>query len=82
MAIDPTLRDALSAVTPASLARALARAGVKACTPHGLSARGSATVVGAAYTMRMIPARDDAARAEEHAGEPQSPDHLVCLDAR
>ncbi|KTS10966.1 dimethylmenaquinone methyltransferase [Methylobacterium radiotolerans] len=61
MAIDPTLRDALSAVTPASLARALARAGVKACTPHGLSARGSATVVGAAYTMRMIPARDDAA---------------------
>lgn len=41
MAIDPTLRDALSAVTPASLARALARAGVKACTPHGLSARGA-----------------------------------------
>ncbi|MEE7447698.1 dimethylmenaquinone methyltransferase [Methylobacterium radiotolerans] len=60
MAIDPTLRDALSAVTPASLARALTRAGVKAFTPHGLAARGSGTAVGPAYTMRMIPARDDA----------------------
>lgn len=61
MAIDPTLRDALSAVTPASLARALTRAGVKAFSPHGLSPRGSQTVIGPAYTLRMIPARDDAA---------------------
>lgn len=59
MAIDPTLRDALSAVTPASLARALTRAGMKAFSPRGLSG-GSGTVIGPAYTLRMIPARDDA----------------------
>ena len=59
MAIDPTLRDALSAVTPASLARALTRAGVKAFSPRGLSGRGG-TAIGEAYTLRMIPARDDA----------------------
>ncbi|SDN21476.1 Regulator of RNase E activity RraA [Methylobacterium phyllostachyos] len=61
MAIDPTLRDALSAVTPASLARALTRAGVKAFSPRGLSARSSNSAIGTAYTLRMIPARDDAA---------------------
>ena len=60
MAIDPTLRDALSAVTPASLARALTRAGVKAFSPHGLSGRGG-SAIGPAYTVRMIPARNDAA---------------------
>lgn len=59
MAIDSTLRDALSAVTPASLARALTRAGVKAFSPRGLSASGG-TAIGRAYTVRMIPARDDA----------------------
>ena len=61
MAIDPTLRDALSAVTPASLARALTRAGVKAFSPHGLSPPRRQIVIGPAYTLRMIPARDDAA---------------------
>ena len=60
MAIDPTLHDALSAVTPASLARALTRAGVKAFSPRGLSGRGG-SAIGEAYTLRMIPARDDAA---------------------
>ena len=60
MAIDPTLRDALSAVTPASLARALSRAGVKAFSPRGLTGHGE-SAVGPAYTMRMIPARNDAA---------------------
>ncbi|MCJ2053110.1 dimethylmenaquinone methyltransferase [Methylobacterium sp. J-070] len=59
MAIDPTLRDALSAVTPASLARALTRAGVRAFSPRGLSGRGG-VAIGEAYTLRMIPARDDA----------------------
>lgn len=62
MPIDPTLRDALSAVTPASLARALVRAGVRSFSPHGLSARGGgATAIGPAYTVRMIPARGEAA---------------------
>ena len=60
MAIDPTLRDALSAVTPASLARALTRAGVKAHSVQGLTGRGG-SAIGTAYTLRMIPARDDAA---------------------
>jgi regulator of RNase E activity RraA len=60
MAIDPTLRDALSAVTPASLARALSRAGVKAFSPRGLTGPGE-SAIGPAYTMRMIPARNDAA---------------------
>jgi regulator of RNase E activity RraA len=59
MAIDPTLRDALSAVTPASLARALTRAGVKAHSAQGLTGRGG-RAIGIAYTLRMIPARDDA----------------------
>ena len=59
MAIDPTLRDALSAVTPASLARALTRAGVKAFSPRGLAGRGE-RAIGEAYTLRMIPARGDA----------------------
>ncbi|MGH1572253.1 dimethylmenaquinone methyltransferase [Methylobacterium sp. P31] len=59
MAIDPTLRDALSAVTPASLARALTRAGVKAFSPRGLSGSGG-TAIGPAYTLRMIPAREEA----------------------
>src|SRR5689334_11437674 len=60
MAIDPTLRDALSAVTPGSLARALSRAGVKAFSPRGLSGHGG-SAIGPADTLRMIPARNDAA---------------------
>ena len=59
MAIDPTLRDALTAVTPASLARALTRAGLRAFSPRGLSGR-NGSAIGTAYTLRMIPARDDA----------------------
>ena len=62
MPIDPTLRDALSAVTTASLARALSRAGVRAFGPRGLTARGGGTTaIGPAYTVRMIPARGEAA---------------------
>ena len=59
MAIEPTLRDALSAVTTASLARALTRAGVKAFSPRGLPGRGG-SAIGPAYTLRMIPARGEA----------------------
>lgn len=59
MPIDSTLRDALSAVTTASLARALTRAGVRAFRPHGLSGGSSVTAVGPAYTLRMVPARGD-----------------------
>lgn len=67
MPIDPTLRDALSAVTTASLARALVRAGVRAFSPHGLSPHGlsagggGARAIGPACTVRMIPARGEAA---------------------
>jgi regulator of RNase E activity RraA len=60
MAIDPTLRDALSAVTTASIARALERAGLRDFAPLGLSARrGGTTIVGPAHTLRMVPARGE-----------------------
>jgi regulator of RNase E activity RraA len=81
MAIDPTLRDALSAVTPASLARALARAGVTAFAPRGLVARGGGTVVGPAFTLRMIPARDDGAGDLAAAIEGVPDGAVVVIDA-
>lgn len=59
MPIDPTLRDALSAVTTASLVRVLAKRGVAACTFEGLS--GQRHAVGPAATLRMIPARGEGA---------------------
>ena len=59
MPIDPTLRDALSAVTTASLVRVLARRGVAACSFEGLAGKGHA--VGPAVTLRMIPARGEGA---------------------
>lgn len=79
MVIDPTLRDALSAVTPGSLARALTRAGVKAFSPRGLSGRGSA--IGIAYTLRMIPARDDAAGDVAAAFDAVPAGAVVVIDA-
>ncbi|MCJ2133925.1 dimethylmenaquinone methyltransferase [Methylobacterium sp. J-026] len=81
MAIDPTLRDALSAVTPASLARALTRAGVKAFSPRGLSPGTSGSAIGIAYTLRMIPARDDAAGDLAAAIDAVPEDSLVVIDA-
>ncbi len=58
MAIDPTLRDALSAVTTASIARALERAAFGTSRLWVLSARtGGTTIVGPAHTLRMVPAR-------------------------
>lgn len=59
MAIDPTLRDALSAVTTASIGRALERAGLRDFAPVGLTRRSSTTVVGPAHTLRMVPARGE-----------------------
>ncbi|MBE7196615.1 MAG: dimethylmenaquinone methyltransferase [Parafilimonas terrae] len=80
MAIDTTLRDALSAVTPASLARALTRAGVKAFSPLGLTVRGG-TAIGTAYTLRMIPARDDAAGDIAAAIDAVPEGSVVVIDA-
>ncbi|MCJ2085582.1 dimethylmenaquinone methyltransferase [Methylobacterium sp. E-005] len=80
MAIDPTLRDALSAVTPASLARALMRAGVKAFSPLGLTLRGG-TAIGTAFTLRMIPARDDAAGDIAAAIDAVPEGSVVVIDA-
>ncbi len=59
--IDQTLRDALLAVSPASLARTLARRGVRAHAFAGLEVRASTPVAGPAHTLRLIPARDEAA---------------------
>ena len=61
MPIDPSLRDALAAVTTASLARALARRGIANCTLRGVAPRssGSGTVVGEAFTLRLIPSRGE-----------------------
>lgn len=81
MAIDPTLRDALSAVTSASLARALTRAGVKAFSPRGLTAGGGETAIGTAYTLRMIPARDDAAGDLAAAIDAVPEGAIVVIDA-
>jgi regulator of RNase E activity RraA len=81
MAIDQTLRDALSAVTTASLARALTRAGLRAFSPRGLTARGSGTVVGQAYTLRMIPARDETVGDIGAAIEAVPEGSIVVIDA-
>lgn len=80
MAIDPTLRDALSAVTPSSLARSLARAGVRAFSPRGLSSNGG-TAVGPAYTLRMIAARDEAAGDLAAAVDAVPEGAVVVIDA-
>jgi len=74
MPIDPSLRDALAAVTTASLARALARRGVANCTLRGVAPRSSSaeTVVGEAYTLRLIPSR----------GEPEDESRLAsCVES-
>ncbi len=59
MAIDPTLRDALSAVTTASITRALERAGLRDFAPASIARRPSTTIVGPAHTLRMVPARGE-----------------------
>lgn len=65
MPIDTTLREALEAVTTASLARVLARRGIGGSTPRGVLARSgtSGRVVGPAHTLRLIPGRGDGAPA-------------------
>ncbi|WP_336488578.1 dimethylmenaquinone methyltransferase [Methylobacterium nigriterrae] len=61
MPIDATLRDALSAVSTASLGRVLARRGLTACALRGLRAHsGSRGAVGPAHTLRLIRARGEA----------------------
>lgn len=78
MAIDTTLRDALSAVTVASLARVLARRGIPACSPAGLA--GDGTVVGPAATLRMIPARGGVAGSLADAIEAVPEGAVVVVD--
>ncbi|TXN69803.1 dimethylmenaquinone methyltransferase [Methylobacterium sp. WL6] len=78
MALDPTLRDALSAVTVASLARALARRGVPACALSGIA--GSGRAVGPAVTLRMIPARGEVARSLAEAIEAVPEGAVVVVD--
>jgi regulator of RNase E activity RraA len=80
MPIDPTLRDALCAVTTASLARALARAGVRAFRPRGLSGA-STTAVGPAHTMRLVPARGEAVGDLAAAVEAVPEGAVVVIDA-
>lgn len=62
MPIDPSLRDALAAVTTSSLARALARRGLVDGTLQGIGPGpgGIGTVVGEAATLRLIPSRGEA----------------------
>lgn len=81
MAIDPTLRDALLAVSPATLSRVLTRHGVHAHAFRGLGASSSAAIAGPAYTLRLIPARDEAAGplAEAVAAVPAGA--VVVIDA-
>ncbi len=78
MALDPTLRDALSAVTVASLARALARRGLPACSLSGLS--GTQAAVGPAVTLRMIPARGAVPRSLAEAIEAVPEGAVVVVD--
>ncbi|MDP4003010.1 dimethylmenaquinone methyltransferase [Methylobacterium sp. NEAU K] len=81
MAIDTTLRDALSAVTTASLVRALTRTGVTAFHPRGLSGRGGGSAIGTAYTLRMIPARNDGAGDVAAAIDAVPQGAVVVIDA-
>jgi regulator of RNase E activity RraA len=81
MAIDPTLRDALSAVTMASLAKALERAGLRDFAPTGLSGGGGVTVVGSAHTLRMVPARGEGVGDLASAIESVPEGAVVVIDA-
>lgn len=81
MAIDATLRDALSAVTTASLAKALERAGLRDFAPVGLTSRGSGTVVGSAHTLRMVPARGEGVGDLASAIESVPEGAIVVIDA-
>lgn len=78
MAIDTTLRDALSAVTVASLARALARRGIPACSLSGIAGAGHA--VGPAATLRMIPGRGAVALSLAEAIEAVPEGAVVVID--
>lgn len=81
MAIDPTLRDALSAVTTASLARALVRAGLRDFAPAGLSGGKGETVVGPAHTLRLVPARGEGVGDLASAIESVPEGAVVVIDA-
>lgn len=81
MAIDPTLRDALSAVTTASIGRALERAGLRDFAPIGLTRRSSTTVVGPAHTLRMVPARGEGIGDLATAIESVPDGAMVVIDA-
>ncbi|WP_132254499.1 dimethylmenaquinone methyltransferase [Methylobacterium segetis] len=82
MPIDTTLRDALSAVTTASLARVLARRGLAACLPRGLRRRtGGAHAIGKAVTLRLIPARDAPGPSLADAVEAVPEGAFVVIDA-
>lgn len=81
MAIDPTLRDALSAVTTASIGRALERAGLRDFAPLNLTRRSSMTVVGPAHTLRMVPARGEGVGDLATAIESVPEGAVVVIDA-
>ncbi|GJD36229.1 dimethylmenaquinone methyltransferase [Methylobacterium aerolatum] len=81
MAIDPTLRDALSAVTLASLGKALERAGLRDFAPAGLRGSQSTTIVGPAHTMRMVPARGEGVGDLASAIESVPEGAVVVIDA-
>ncbi|RVU17173.1 ribonuclease activity regulator RraA [Methylobacterium oryzihabitans] len=66
MSLDPTLVDALKAVTTATLTTVLLKKGIRRCWMRGPMPRFAAgeRVVGPAFTLRFVPAREDLATPE------------------
>ncbi|MFE1598089.1 ribonuclease activity regulator RraA [Methylobacterium sp. ID0610] len=66
MPLDKTLIDALQAVTTATLTTVLLKKGIRRCWMRGTQPRFAAgkRVVGPAFTLRFVPAREDLATPE------------------
>ena len=86
-------RERLKAVSVATISTCLYRAGVKVVCPHGIRpvAPGLPRMVGEAFTLRFIPARDDvggassygsAGNIHQRAFEECPPGQVLVMDAR
>jgi regulator of RNase E activity RraA len=66
MTLDPAIADALRAVTTATLTTVLLKKGIRRCWMRGPMPRFNAgeRLVGRAYTLRFVPAREDLATPE------------------
>src|SRR5229473_7562328 len=80
MSLTPEAIKTLSRVSTATITTVLLKKGLRNVWMRGSRPLrpGQPRLVGPAFTLRFVPAREDLARSEEHTSELQSLAYLVC----